>query len=200
VAKGDIELKLGTAASVEGIMAMNPDLVVIAAGGEPLVPDLLGLRGDQVMTAVDVLLGKKEPGENVLIVGAGIVGCETAVFLADKGKKVTLIEKMGRLIPEPVFILNYSALAEMVSKSGVQVYLNCSLLGVDGSGADVEMEGGRRHLDADSVVLAMGFRPVDTLEKELTARGKEVVVIGDALKPGKVMDAVWEGFHAARLA
>lgn len=200
VAKGDIELKLGTDASLEGIMAMHPDLVVIATGGESLVPDLPGLNGDQVMTAVDVLLGKKQPGDNVLIVGAGIVGCETAVFLADKGKKATLIEKMSRLMPEPVFTLNYNALVEMVSRKGVQVLLNCSLLGADGTGAVVEIEGERQYIDADSIVLAMGFRPTDTLAKELTAKGMEVVVIGDALKPRKVLDAVWEGFHAARLA
>ncbi|MBN1613808.1 MAG: FAD-dependent oxidoreductase [Deltaproteobacteria bacterium] len=200
VAKGNIDLKLKTDVSAKKIMAVNPDLVVIATGGEPLVPDLPGLDSDRVMTAVDVLLGKRRPGENVLVVGAGVVGCETAVFLADKGKKVTLIEKLGRLIPEPLFTLNYNALVEMVSGRGIRVMVNCSLLEADAAGAVVEMEGEKRHIDADSIVLAMGFRPVDTLAEELKAKGREVVVIGDAKKPRKVLDAVWEGFHAARLA
>ena len=66
--------------------------------------------------------------------------------------------------------------------------------------AFVETEEGREQIDADSVVLAMGFRSNNDLARELAARGKGVIVIGDAQKPRKVLDAVWEGFHAARLA
>ena len=200
VEKSPAEVKLGKEATVEEILAEDPEIVIIATGGEPLVPAIAGVNGGNVMTAVEVLLGKREPGARVLVIGAGIVGCETAVFLADGGRKVTIVEKMDRLLPEPLFTLNYNALSEMISQRGVRVVLNSSLEEIDSTGAFVETEEGRKHIDADSVVLAMGFRSNNDLARELAARGKEVIVIGDAQKPRKVLDAVWEGFHAARLA
>jgi len=114
--------------------------------------------------------------------------------------KVTIVEKMDRLLPEPLFTLNYNALTEMVSQRGIRIILGCSLVDIDETGALTETEQGRTHIDADSIVVAMGFKSNDDLARELSARGTDVVVIGDAQKPRKVLDAVWEGFHAARLA
>lgn len=200
VEKSPIDVKLGREATMEEILASSYDVVIIATGGEPLVPAIAGATGSNVMTAVDVLLGKRSPGDNVLIIGAGIVGCETAVFLTDRGKKVTVVEKMDRLLPERLFTLNYNALSEMVSQRGIRVMLGSSLVEIDDAGAVVETDDGRKHVDADSVVLAMGFKSNDDLATKLAARGKEVILIGDARRPRKVLDAVWEGFHAARLA
>ncbi|MDD5094408.1 MAG: FAD-dependent oxidoreductase [Dehalococcoidia bacterium] len=186
-------------ATLELILDAKPDVVIIATGASPLVPEVPGIGAENVASALDVLLGKKETGSTVVVVGGGLVGCETAAYLARKGGKVTVVEMMGQLVPEGMSANGMMGLMELVEKSKVKVMLNTRLLEVGKDCAIVNAGGSRRELKADSIVMALGFKPQSVLHDALAGKVPELYAVGDCVQPRNIMHAMWEGFHTSRL-
>jgi len=202
VRKLGVSVQLMKEATPNNVLDANPDVVIIATGSDPIVPDLPGIERGNVSTAVEVLLGRKKVGDRVVVAGGGFVGCETAVFLARQGKKVTIIEMLDRLMPpteQPVFAINEMMLRKMIEESGIKVLTNTKLLEVQEGRVVVESQGTKKQIECDSLVLALGLRPRNRLEKALDGRVKQVFTIGDAAEPRRIINAIWEGFHAARI-
>jgi len=197
VEKLGIEVRLGARASAGDIMDEDPDAVIIATGAGPAVTPP-GLAGG--LSALDVLTGGAVDGDRVLVAGAGVVGCETALFLAEQGKEVTIVDPAGILVSEPVFTLNQASLLEKMDARGVKTMPGVELLEVEEGGAKVRAGLAESLIECDAVVLALGFTTTAPVADGLVGVDDlEVRVIGDAVQPRKVLDAVWEGFHAARL-
>ncbi len=95
-----VNIRLRTEVTPELVAEEKPEAVILALGGIPIIPDIPGINGPQVVTAQDVLFGKKQTGHEVVVIGGGLVGCETGHFLAEKGKKVTIIEMLKRIAAE----------------------------------------------------------------------------------------------------
>ena len=199
VEKLGVDVHLSKEAAAEDVSEAGTDAVIIATGGEPVLPDVRGVEAENVVQAVDVLTGDTPVGDRVVVAGGGVVGCEVALFLSEKGRDVTIIDAQEILAAEPVFMLNRANLMDLLEKSGVTLLAGTELLEVDGRGARVEFGEDERHIECDSVVLAMGLEPRSALAAQLEGGTPEVFVVGDAVRPGKVLDAVWEGFHAARI-
>lgn len=199
VKKLGVKIELMKEASPELVQEIKPEVAIIATGATALIPEIPGIAGDNVVTAVDLLLGKKEAGKTVIVAGGGLVGCETAVYLAEKGKKVTIIEMMGQLLPEKLNYNTMQGLLEMVKESKVEVLTSTRLLEVTKKGAIVSTDGSRRELNADTVVLALGFKPVSVLRDALEGKLPELFTVGDCVEPRKILNAIWEGFHASRV-
>jgi len=194
-----VRVELGKEVSSKLIEEMKPDVVIVATGSMPIVPEIPGIEKDKVVTAVDLLLGKKEAGDTVIVVGGGLVGCETAVYLAQKGKRVTLVEMLDRIIPD-VFEANRQYLFKMLAENGVCVLTDSSLGRVTDEGA-VIVNKRRRYqaeLKVDTVVLAVGLKPEEALAKALEGKAAKVYSIGDCHEPRKILDAVWDAFYTAR--
>ena len=198
VKKLGVRIDLMKEGTPDDVLQMAPDVVIVATGGEPIVPDIPGIRKDNVFTAVNVLRGRKSVGQRVMVVGGGFVGCEVAVFLAEQGKRVTLVEMMDRLLPEPMFLINQMMLEKMVKDSAVEVMTGAKLEEIDNTGVIVEQDRVRKSVACDSVVLALGYKGCGALKEELEDKVSEVFMIGDCVEPRRVMNAVWEGFHTAR--
>ncbi len=197
VEKQGIEVRLGARASVRDIMDEAPDTVIIATGAGPAATPPALAAG---VSALDVLTGEAVEGDRVLVAGAGVVGCETALFLAEQGRDVTVVDPAGILVSEPVFTLNQASLLEKMDARGVKTMPGVELLEVVEGGAKVRAGLAESLLECDAVVLALGFTAGEPTAEELAGvAGLQVRVIGDAVQPRKVLDAVWEGFHAARL-
>ncbi len=195
--KYGVNFNFGTEATTNTILSEDPDIVVIASGGDPLVPHIKGIDGDKIVTSSDVLLGNVCPGAKVLIVGGGLVGCETADFLSELGHEVTIVEQLSQLAKDVQKSVQYF-LFDRISKKNVQVELNCEVVEFLEDGAVVAKDGETKRLtDFDNVVLAMGAKPVNYLKDHLNGKVPEVYTIGDALEPRKAIDAIEEG---ARLA
>ncbi|MEE9418110.1 MAG: FAD-dependent oxidoreductase, partial [Desulfatiglandaceae bacterium] len=97
VKKLHVDVRLGREASSELVQETKPDAVIVATGATPIMPQIPGMKKGRVLTAVDLLLGKKESGDKVLVLGGGLIGCETAAYLARAGKKVTIVEILERV-------------------------------------------------------------------------------------------------------
>lgn len=190
--KYKVDVRLNTNADSLMIAEMHPDLVLIATGATPLIPPVPGIDGGNVVLARDVLLKKVEVGQNVLVIGGGFVGIETAEYLADQNRRVTVVERndhiLGDLVPLQRQYMEERALAKMDIVTGAQITSieGRSVLTDSGSFADI-----------DTVVLGTGYRGNDKLNDELTLAGIPTRTIGDAARPAKIYHAIQSGFKAA---
>ncbi|MFH1088047.1 MAG: FAD-dependent oxidoreductase [Chloroflexota bacterium] len=198
VHKLGVEVVLGKEATAESVAEAAPDVVIVATGADPHIPDIAGVNRKNVVTAIDLLTGQAEVGGKVIIAGGGVTGCEVAVWLARKGKKVTIVEMLAKLIPEDVATANRMMLLKMVNDSGMDSLTNSKITGITGNGVIVDVNGGSRAVLGDSVVLAVGLTPRSALRQSLTGVPFQVVAIGDCVTPRKILNAIWEGFHASR--
>ncbi len=195
--KAGVELRLGKAATLADLEATGAEAVFLAAGGKPIAPALEGI--DLAVTAEDVLAGKATVrGEQVVIVGGGVTGLETAETLAPD-HKVTVVEMLnkvgGNLYPSITLHL-----AQEIMKHGGLIAKGKQLVKVEQGAVLVKdvASGEESRIPADTVVLAMGVRPNRPLYDELrTAYGDKLILVGDSAKPGQIFDALHSGHDRA---
>ncbi len=198
IKKLGVTIELGKEATPALVRKAKPDVVFIATGGTPLIPEIPGVKKKKVIDAIDLLLGKKEAGESVVVVGGGLVGCETALYLAQKGKKATIVARHD--IAGDVFEANQQHLLKLLSDARMKVLTYTNTLGITDEGVTIaDKSGNRSVLKADTVVLALGLEPDRRLFEALEGKLPEVYAIGDCVEPRKVINAIWEGFRLARL-
>jgi len=190
----EIEVHLGEELTEKTLEGKEVDAVIMATGSQPIRPAFPGSDKPHVMTALDVLKGLCLPGEPVLVVGGGLVGCETAEFLGEQGKEVHLIEMMDHIAldVEPRARL---LLAERLKRLGVNIMTSCELRSINHDGAMLDKRGENLIISADSVILAVGSRADNKLATELKKGGWVVYVIGDCRTPGNIKEAVHQGFR-----
>ena len=198
VEKAGIEVRLNTAATVENVKELDPAGVFIATGGTPIIPKLPGVDGANVMTAEDVLLGKKEPKGSVIVVGGGVTGMETAETLAAKGHAVTLVE-MTKEIGRGLYRSLVADYMIRFNKFGIKVMTYECVMGISEGGVKLKnaVTSQFHDLPADTVVLALGVKPNEALTQEFEAAFDEVVVLGDANKSGRIAEATFDGLGRA---
>ena len=170
---------------------------VLATGAIPCIPDIPGVNGSNVATAIDVLTGKKETGQRVVIIGGGSVGCETAEFLAKKGKQVTILEMLGR-IGADYGPMNRWVVIDRLLAEGVRMEANARAEEITEKGVWIIRQGVRSEFfEADTVVIAVGMVSSNGMEEELKGKVDAVCQVGDSVKPAQVQEAVEGGFKAA---
>lgn len=188
-----VDIRLNTEATVNSILKENADIVIVATGGIPYRPDIGGIKSPNVVNAEDVLSGKNETGQNIVIIGGGIVGCETGNYLAEKGKNVTILEVLSRLAGELSAMLRYRLLHELKEKHAVML-TNIACESIDENGVAVtDSKGQKRIIPADTVVVAAGYATNMRLADDLKDKVPEVHCIGDAAKAGQIYDAILAG-------
>jgi len=171
----------------------HPDVVILATGGTPMVPKIPGIDKLCVENAYSVLAGKVVVGPNVLIIGGGLVGAETANHLANHGKAVTLVEMLPDIaVDEPPTTRMY--LLKDLENAKVKILVNTEVTEIVDDGAMIVKNDNSEKISADTVLLAVGSKPNNDFAAELAGKAYKVVTIGDAAKVGKVMEAVQSGF------
>lgn len=199
LSKLGVTIKYSKLAVAEDVLAYGADKVINATGGSPLRPSSIkGLERSHVFSATDVLQNRAILGDNLVIVGAGLVGCETAIVQANLGKKVTIIEMMNKILPEPVFIQNLMMLTQLLDNPNITNMVSTRLDEVKETSILVTRDGKVEELACDSLILAMGFSPNRKLLDELTGK-VDIINIGDSIAARKVLDATREA-HEAILA
>ena len=193
-----VEVNLNTEVSAKDILESNYDTVIIATGSKPKV---FALGDDnRVYTAADVLLEKENSGDTTAVIGGGLVGCETALWLAQQGKKVTLIEALDSLlaINGPLCHANKDMLEKLVPYNGVDVVTGAKVTSFkDGKLTYETREGDFKKIDCDSVVLAIGYKEENDLYHQLEFEVPEIYLLGDAKKVSNIMYGIWDAFEVA---
>ncbi len=192
-----VKIRLRTEVTPELVVEEKPDVVILALGGVPITPDIPGIDGPQVVTAHDILFGKKKTGQEVVVIGGGLVGCETGHYLAEKGKKVTIIEVLKRMAAEMGPMVR-RRLMDGLKHYQVVLLTEAKCQEISAGGVTVIMaDGGKTLFPADTVVLAVGYHANDQLFKTLQGRVPEVRCVGDSSQPQGIMEAVRDGYLAA---
>ena len=196
-----VEVKLGVEATAESIAAMNPDAVLVASGSKSIIPrSIPGIDGEHVYTVEEILTGKAGlKGKKALIVGAGVTGLETAEYLCHEGNTVVLADMLEKVAPNA----NHTNVADVcgrLKKYNAQFMLAHALKEIKENGVVLERLSDHElvTVDADAVVLSLGFRPDNGLVEELKAKGIPAQAIGNAVKDGTIAPASRSGFEAAR--
>ena len=191
-----ITIRLHTVATADTIREFGADYVVLATGArmEPLP-----FAGDNVVNLLQVLNGQALPGATVLIMGAGVSGCETAVYLAHQGRQVLLCARSDadELDTDIVDLHNRAMLLRMVAHPNITVHRATIPVRIDGRHVIADCKTGSVTLEADSLVFAGRLLPVQDLSQALRD-DDHVFSIGDCTQTGTIMDAVWGGFQAVR--
>lgn len=175
---------------------LKPDVVILATGVRPFIPDIPGVRGENVLLASQVLCGAVT-GRRVAIIGGELVGCETALYLLDRGKQVTIMRRGARLATRVNRSLREPML-ERLRVKGATILTGVEYEEISSDGVMIkDSAGNRRMVGADTVVLATGARPDDELAKLLKGKVPKLVRVGDCVMPRGIREAVEEGYRAA---
>ncbi|MCE7791793.1 FAD-dependent oxidoreductase [Salipaludibacillus sp. CUR1] len=178
--------------SAEDLQEFTPDAVIIATGARQVMPPIKGVDSPNVILAEDVLRENAHLGESIAVIGGGLVGTETAKFLASKGKNVTIIEALDTIGKDvgPTF---QGHMFSYLKQKGVELKTNSTVVEI--TSQHVQLEDGR--IMADNVVIAAGYQPNNELADKMHNKFAEVYTIGDAKQPRRITDATEEGFLTA---
>ena len=177
---------------VKDIASLGADEVIVATGAKARSIPVKG--ADTAIEAVEYLLGEKEVGEKVTVIGGGLTGCEIAYDLYLQGKKPTIIEMQDDLITTPgICLANTSFLRDFFKTYSVPVYLETGVCEIaDGKVVAKGKDGNTFEIEADSVILSVGYVPTPVAPKS-----KKVHVIGDAAKVGNLRTVIWGAWDVA---
>ncbi|MBI5968227.1 MAG: FAD-dependent oxidoreductase, partial [Deltaproteobacteria bacterium] len=195
-----IKIHLRHQATPTSAQRLNPDVVIVATGATPWVPDIPGIESPNVVQAWEVLERKKKVvGSQIVVAGGGIVGCETALFLAPSNRKVTIVEMLESIAldMEPI---NRTDLQAKIQKAGIEVLVKKTVKRITDEGLTVSDDKGQEELiPAERVVLAFGGKPDDSLFRKLAGKIPELHLIGDSGRGRNIFDAAYDGARVGRL-
>ena len=182
-----ITVKMNT--EITDVSTLGADEIIVATGAKARKIPVPG--ADTAIEAVDYLLGKKTVGENVVIVGGGLTGCEIAYELYLGGKKPVIVEMQDDLITtKGICLANTSYLRDFFKTNKVPVYLETGLCEIsEGKVTAKDKEGNTFDIPADSVILSVGYKPAPVAEKK-----KNVHIIGDANAVGNLRTVIWNAW------
>lgn len=216
-----VNMILGKEATPDIVKDLKPDVIIVAAGGRPLVPKIPGIDSSNVVMSWDVLAGKAAVGRKAVVVGGGGVGCETGLYLTDhasitpeqmmflvsfgvldlqtaydmarKTRDVTIVEMLDKMGADIGRTCRWTIL-KTLSICGVQMLTNAKVAKITDKG--VVLENGDI-IEADTVVIAVGTIPNNELIHQLEGLAPEIYSIGDCVQPRKAYEAVHEGAEIA---
>lgn len=189
--KFGVKIYYNNVATAEKVLAENPDVVIIAVGASPLIPNIPGV--ENAVTAFDVLSGKVKVGKKVVVIGGGGVGCDVAAMLADNCD-VTLIDMLPKIGADIGISTRWTVLLYLKEKK-VKMLTETKAVEIKKNAVVVETPEGRKEIDCDTAILAVGTKPNNGLFDELKGKVKEIYKIGDCVKPRKAIDATAEAFE-----
>lgn len=191
-----VKVELGKEATSELIEKTKPDVVIVSTGAHPLRPNIPGIDNPVVATAIDILNGKTTSGNHPIIAGAGAVGSELALFLAQQGKDVTLVEMLPQIASDVAPVRN--ALTCQLGDYRVKVRTECKIVAIDNDGVMViNQSQNLESIKGDRVILALGMVPDNSFYEAIRGKVREAYAIGDSVEPRRIGEAVHEGYRVA---
>jgi len=195
-----VKVSLNTTATPESILKHGPDVLIIAAGARPSTPEVRGIEKKGVLKFEDVLLGKAEVGKKVIVIGGGFVGCETAEFLKERGKTVTIVEVLPQLASELFAPYAYQAV-QRLKEMKVKFYTAVKAEEITATGMSiVDQKGEEISIPADDIVIATGSIPDKGLARSLRGKIPFIYEVGDCRQSARIHEAISQGADAGAKA
>ena len=196
--KSGVKIHMNTTVDLDFVKAEKPDAVIVATGSRTLILPIEGIDNPAIIHGSDLLDGKRAAGKKVLVVGGGMVGCETAAFLGEQEHDVTVIE-FRDTVGADVIHEHRVFLMEDFKNYDIKQITNAKVCKFYEDGVAYESPDGTMHeaRGFDSVILSMGFRNYNPFAEQLEELGQEVYVIGDATRARRALDATKEAYAVA---
>jgi len=197
-----VKVRLKCEVTLNSFKRNKSDVIIIATGAKPTVPPIPGVRKKLVATAPEILLGKRKVGEKVVVVGGGLIGCETAIWLAQQKRAVTIVEMLDDLMigSLPIPHANRQMILDMLKLNHVTILTGTSLVEITDEGAHLMGRDLKKTiLPVDTLLLSVGLTPDRQLYETLVGRMPNLYLIGDARETRNIMGAVWDAYEVARV-
>ena len=195
VERRKITVMLNTDMTPELARSLRPDAIVCAIGADPIVPPVPGVDLEIAVSAVGMHEHMEEIGQNVVILGGGLVGCEESILLGELGKKVTVLEMKPELCRDAPFLHHEAVLLEM-ERLGITARTGMRCTGILPDGVTAEQDGKEIKLPADTVIIAAGLAPKLDEAESFRSCAPEFWKIGDCRQARNVRLAIHEGYDA----
>jgi len=194
----NVEIRYNTEVTKKMVKDVNADVVVVATGSTPRTLNIN--NSNKVYTAQEVLLGKKSAGNSTVIIGGGLVGCETALWLVDQGKKVTLVELQSDILKVggPLCHANDDMLRDLIKFKKIDLRLNTVVAGTTDNGFILRSGDKEDVVTADSAIVAIGYNSQRSLYDEIKFEVPQVHLLGDATQVQNIMYAIWNAYEVSR--
>lgn len=194
--KLNVEIHMNKTVTADEIQNADVDEVILATGSKP---KRVKLGTGSVYTASEVLMKEKEIGKNVTIIGGGLVGCETALWLKQQGKDVRIVEALPKILAVngPLCHSNSDMLKALMSFNNIDIIASAKAKDFDGKVIIVETKKGDKTFETDTVVLAIGYQSENSLYEALKDEVFNLHVIGDASNVSNIMYAIWDAYEVA---
>jgi 2,4-dienoyl-CoA reductase-like NADH-dependent reductase (Old Yellow Enzyme family)/thioredoxin reductase len=193
-----IAYELDKEATPEDVLEFDPDEVILAAGAVPEYPLIPGIHAPNVKSIEEVLVDNYlDAGSKAIVMGGGAKGAETAIFLSERGKEVTIVE-MSNEVAADMDPISRNDLLSKLDSFGVEILRGAKIISCEESGIRVVFQGSEKgFIEGDTVIMALGYRPLNQLEKDLQGLVPRIHSIGDCVKPRRIIDAVSEAYDIA---
>ncbi|AJC66566.1 MULTISPECIES: FAD-dependent oxidoreductase [Dickeya] len=195
----NVDVHFSSTVTQEMLLNSDADAVIFATGSSPRTFSIGSAHN--VYTAEEVLLGKKAPGNHTIIIGGGLVGCETALWLVNQGKQVTLVEMQGDIltIGGPLCHANEDMLRDLVAFKNIRLLTDTVVSGATDTGFILKNAANEETvLAADSAILAIGYHSQKTLYESVRNELPETYLLGDAKQVQNIMYAIWDAYEVAK--
>ena len=192
-----VTLRMGEMATTQSVLALAPDAVIVAVGASNFIPAIQGVDGVNVRNAWKVLAGEQAVSGRVVVVGGGMVGCETAEYLAEQGCQVSVVEMSDKIASE-VGMTVLPTMLEFFKEHAIAQFTGHKVINIRVDEVVCENQDGQTvKIPCDYVVMASGARSVKFDTAQLTDKGISVVEIGDCRKVSNISQAIKTGYEAA---
>lgn len=195
-----IDVKMNTEASAKAVSELKADAVILAVGSVPIMPaSIPGIDLPTTLSSIEACLNSKPVGNSVVVVGGGLVGCELAYGYAKEGKTVTIVEALEDiLLVNDVPAMNKIMLQDAFEYYGTRVLTQTRLQAITSEGAVVlKADGTQETIPAETVVMAIGYRPLPSMAEQLAGCGAAVYEIGDGNRVGNVLTCIQDAYEVA---
>ena len=192
-----VDIHTGTEATPDMVKSLEADVVILSTGYVPVMPKVPGIENPMAIECMDAYAHPEKIGQNVVVVGGGLVGCEMALGYAMEGKQVTAVEALDTLMTageEAPPIPNGQMIPDLFDHHGVKVLTRHKLTAVGDGTVTLASEEGEKTILADTAVIAVGFRPAPSMAAELMDSGAVVYEI-TGQNIGTILRAIWSGYE-----
>ncbi len=195
--KSAVDIRLNTTVTPEYARSLRPDVVIAALGARPIKPAIKGIELPNVMGAEDIYYAPDKAGRSLVILGGGLVGVELGIHMAQNGRRVSIVEMLPELSVDP-FSMHTLALMEQIEKLGITVHTSTCVNEITPSGVLVKGPNGAIEITADTVIYAVGQKPLREEGISLSQCAGEFHQLGDCITPKNILTATQAAWTIAR--